>query len=90
MVTALASNHMCHNSILRQKVLVNENGRSSCILITKNKSTKKLESRCQYLNSLEKLILPVYLLETDDVVVNELPEIFELELFVFFAKKEPT
>ena len=39
-----------------------------------NESTKKLESRSQYLNSLEKLILPVYLLETDDVDdLNEFP-----------------
>ena len=62
------------------------NGRSSCILVTKNESTRKLASRSQLLNSLEKLILPVYLLETINVVVvvvNELPENFELELSVF-------
>ena len=49
---------------------------------------KKPESRSQHLNSLEKLILPVYLLGTHDVVVvKELPEIFEFELSVFCEEK---
>ena len=39
------------------------------------------------LQSLEKLILPVYLLETDDVVVKELPEILEFELPAFLRGK---
>ena len=55
------------------------------------KAPKNLNRGDPHLNSLEKLILPVYLLETDDVVVvNELPEIFEFELPVFSARKEPT
>ena len=44
---------------------------------------KKTQSRSQHLNSLEKHILPVSLLETHEVVVKELPEIFEFELLVF-------
>ena len=44
----------------------------------------KSESRGPHLNSLEEFILPVYLLETDNVVVlNELPEIVEFELSFF-------
>ena len=66
-----------------QKFLVDANGRSSCILVSKKERTKKPKSRSQHLNSLEKLILSVNLLETKDVVVNELPEIFEFELPVF-------
>ena len=92
MVTTLESNHLCHNSILRQQFLVDANGRSSCILVTRIESTKKkLESRSQHLNSLEEFILPVYLLETDDVVdFNELPEIVEFLAPCFSAKKQPT
>ena len=59
---------MCYSSILRQKVLMDASGRSSCILVARNERTKQPESRSQHLTSLEKLILPVYLLETDDVV----------------------
>ena len=92
MVTALASNHMCYNSILKQMILVDANGRSCCVLVTKNEGTKKLKSWSQHLNSLEKLIFPVYLLQTYDVVVvKELPEIFEFELPVFLrGKTDPT
>ena len=79
---------MCHNSILRQKFLMNANGRPSCNLVTRNEGTKKLKSRSQHLNSLEKLIIPVYLLEIHDVVVvKELPEIFYFEFPVFLRGK---
>ena len=88
MVTALAGNHVCYNSILSQKVLVAAYDRSSCILVSRNERTKYLKSRVPHLNSLEKLILSVYLLETDDFVVfNGLPETFELELFVSLRRK---
>ena len=43
--------------------------RSTCVYIIRYKRTKKLESRGQYLKSLEQLILPMNFLETDNVVV---------------------
>ena len=60
---------MCYNSILKQKVLMDANGRSSCIRVAWYKRTKKSESRGPHLNDQEKFILPVYFLETDDIVV---------------------
>ena len=55
---------------------------ASCILVTRNERTKQSESRGPHLNSLKELILPVYLLETDNVVfLNELRE-NEFELSV--------
>ena len=66
------------------------NGRSSCILVSRNECHQKLKSRGQYLNSLEKLILPMYLQETQYVVVvQKLPETFVFELPVF-CKEKPT
>ena len=81
MVTALACNYMRYDSILRQKVLVGAYSRSSCILVARNERTKESESRGPHLNSLEEFFLPVYFLETDNIVVlDEPPEIVEFQL----------
>ena len=88
MVKALASHHVCHKSILRQEILVDTNGRSSSILVSRDTCAKKLKSRSHHLESLKKFILPVYLLETNYVVVvKELIEVLEFELSVFLGGK---
>ena len=52
---------------------MNAGGRSSRVFVLKNESNKKPESRSQHLNSLEKLVLSMHLLETNCVVaVKEL------------------
>ena len=82
-VTALRSNHMCHNRLFRQKIPVNADSRSSRIFIFRKKGTKESKSRSQHMDSLKKLILSMHLLETNDVVVvQEFSEIFEFELSV--------
>ena len=89
MVKALASHHVCHKSILRQEILVDTNGRSSSILVSRDKCAKKLKSRSHHQESLKKFILPVFLLETNYVVVvvKELIEVLEFELSVFLRGK---
>ena len=83
MVTALTSNHMCHNRLLRKKVPVNADSRSSRIFIVRKKGTKESKSRSQHLDSLKKLVLSMHFLETNNViVVQEFFEIFEFEFSV--------
>ena len=43
--------------------------RTTCVRIIRYERTIYPESRGQYLNGLEKLILPMYFLKADDVVV---------------------
>ena len=81
MITALASHHVCHNSVLRQKNFVNTNGRSSCVFVPRERRTKELESRSHHLERLKIFILPMNLLEAHYVVVlKELLRVFEFEL----------
>ena len=44
------------------------NGRTSCILITRNKSAKELKSGRQNLKGLEKFVFSMNFLETQDIV----------------------
>ena len=69
MVTTLASDHVCYNSIVRQWVFVNAYGRATCICVAWSKRTIKPESQGPYLNGLEKFIFPMYFLKADDIVV---------------------
>ena len=71
------------------QILVNaKRSRSSHIFIIKKESTKEPKSWSQHLDSLKKLVLPMYFLETNDVViVQESTEIFELELPVYLRGK---
>ena len=81
MITTLTGNNMCHNYLFKKKVSVDADSRSSRIFIIKKKCTKESKSRSQHLDSLKKLVLSMYFLETNDVVVvQKFFEIEELEL----------
>ena len=68
-ITALTSNHTCHNRLFKKKVPVNADSRSSRIFIVRKKGTNEPKSWSQHLDSLKKLVLAMYFLETNDVVV---------------------
>ena len=57
-ITALTSNHMCHNRLFRQKVPVNADSRSSRVFVIRKKGTKESKSRSQHLDSLNNSSFP--------------------------------
>ena len=80
-ITSLTCDDMWNNSSIREEVLMDADGRSSCVQIIRFKCAKESELREQKLNSLEEFILPVNFLKANDIIILSKPRKRDVFLF---------
>ena len=65
-LTSLTCDDMRNNSSIKKELLMDADGRSSCVQIIRFLCAKESELRDKSLNSLEEFILPVNFLKAND------------------------